>query len=193
MTVIDLCLLLCLYSYKSNCQEIQTSPSMKNISQLTCSLELALLENVFQKFCNFTYKYLRLSNFFWAVASTILTALAMINVCYQGIAVEHDPFIVFPAFIAVVGFFPSISYSIKKAYFQSYDEMTYGLENSLKESDRCTRANTFMVCIIATLMWSLIAFKSKDLNLKVLILWISMTNYPTYSFCACNPPGQIFK
>lgn len=152
------------------------------------SAELWLLDSIFQKFSDLTYRFLRLSNFAWAIASLTVCAFSMIQVSYRGLMHEKDPFMVFPILIAILVFFPSSIYSLKKAWYAGYDDAIYGLESSLKHEQSRLRTEALLFTIGVTMIWAVIAMKNKSIGIGTLILWTSMIQYPVYAFSACTPP-----
>lgn len=176
------------------CPNLKTSNIVKmKLINTVQPFELWLLENVFQKFSDFTYHWFRLSNFFWASCCFIVSCFAFLWTAYMGIMIEHDPLMILAMFVMVVIFIIPSLHTIKKAWFAGYDDAIYGLENSLKNSDASVRAEALIYTIIVIAIWAVISFHHKKPHLDMLLLWTSMMQYPTRSFCSCTPPGRRFN
>lgn len=152
-------------------------------------IELWILEHLFQRFSDFTYKWLRLTNFFWAVAFAIVTMSCftyMTCIClYNG---RYS--IILGAIPIFCMFVPAIAYSIQKARLHAYDHATWGVENPLKAEESKHRCHTLLITLSAITMWLILSCKLQHYPLGTLFLWVTMTGYPTLSFCACNAPGR---
>lgn len=157
----------------------------------TSLIELWILEHLFQRFSDFTYRWLRLTNFFWAVVCAITTLSCFLYLGY--ICIYHREYAIF---IAVLPFFcmfvPITAYSIQKARIRAYDHATWGIENLLKKDESATRRGALEMTVFVICIWLLIGYIQKQYRVVELIWWISMTGYPTLSFCACNAPGKRF-
>ncbi len=154
-------------------------------------LELWILEHLFQRFSDFTYRWFRLTNFFWAVTCTVVT---MSCFTYMTLKCLYDGrySIILGAIPIFSIFVPATVYSIRKARIHAYDHATWGVENPLKVEDSKSRCHTLLVTLSAITMWLIISYKLQHYPFGTLVLWISMTGYPTLSFCACNVPGRRF-
>ena len=161
---------------------------MKNLNKFLKHLEFWILENFFQNFSDFTYRRLRLTNFFWAVCSVVAFIITMLRIVYKGLVFEHDPMVILAALIAVLVYIPSTSSSIKEAWYASYDEAMVGKVNSLKTRHSEIRTVTLSVSLFALAFWLLLWLKHRQTNFAAPISWIFLSGYPTYCFCSCTPP-----
>ncbi len=159
-----------------------------NLIQRFKLLEFWILENVFQRFCDFSHNHWKLTNFFWAWATLVVSILAMLNLGYKGFFVEKDPMLIFPLVMIFVIYLPATLYSVRRFRFRAYEEAMIGNQNSLKTRDSDLRANALFVVVVIIAAWTLISIKTRTCHIDTLIVWITMSQYPLYSFCSCTPP-----
>ncbi|MBU3668383.1 MAG: hypothetical protein FGM57_00260 [Candidatus Taylorbacteria bacterium] len=155
------------------------------------TLELWILEHFFQRFSDLSFKYLRLTNFFWAVVMSLISLSAYTYLTVVCI-IEKEYMIILAALPVLGGFVPAMAYSVNIARLHAYDHATWGVENPLKSKEVNTRRSALVMTFVVLSLWTLIGVRNGTYPIVTLIWWVSMINYPTFSFCACNPPGHRF-
>lgn len=170
---------------------------MKNISlnfkvwnYYLSQLDFWILDNIFQKFSELSYKYLRLTNFFWAAVSMFVSLVLMLyRIFYVGLYLNMDPLILLPAIIMAVITIPALRYTYTKSHMESYDNAVYGLENEFRQRHAETRRGSLFVILTTVLVFIPCWIRNgATQSFGIIIDWFCLSQYPTFAFCSCSPP-----
>ncbi len=153
-------------------------------------IEPWILHNVFQKFSDFTYRFIKTTNFFWAVVSVATTMVSTLYLVYIGLFVEKDPLIITIPFLLIPTYLFPAMYLFKKTWYGAYDSAVYGKESEFKERWADRRAGALVATTVSTMLWLIIRSHNSNISIAGLVVWISLIQYPFYSFCSCTPPRR---
>jgi hypothetical protein len=155
--------------------------------------EISLVERVFERFSQWTQKWVGLDCFFWAKVITIMalmatTTLVCISIMEKSIIMPICWMIVF------AGDFLTLTHTIPQTKEVCYAGLVKGLRSPflITLSEQRLKMMRLTLLLAPILMMSMATALSKWLPLSMMFIATCGTNYPQLAFVSCTPlpPGK---